>query len=79
MATPTAGLSFWRRLAESTPGWSRAGESLRILLIPWVIPWFLLWTSATAILALLKGLVEMLGALAFGGLWLLRGFSRSRS
>ncbi|HEX3127111.1 MAG TPA: hypothetical protein VH394_07255 [Thermoanaerobaculia bacterium] len=73
MATPTAGLSFWRRLAESTPGWSRAGESLRILLVPWVLLWFLIWTSATAILAILKGLVELLGALVAGGLWLLPG------
>lgn len=72
MATSTAGLSFWRRLAESTPGWRRAGESLRILLLPWVALWFLFWTSATAILAILKGLVETLGALAVGLLRLIR-------
>lgn len=66
MATPSSGLSFWRRLAESTPGWRRAGESLRILLIPWVALWLLFWTLAVAILAAIKGLVEMLGALAVG-------------
>ena len=68
VATPSSGLSFWRRLAESTPGWRRAGASLRILLLPWVALWFLFWTSAVAILAGLKGLVEILGALAVGAL-----------
>ncbi|MES1240671.1 MAG: hypothetical protein ABUT39_03535 [Acidobacteriota bacterium] len=68
MATPSSGLAFWRRLAESAPGWRRAGRGLRALLTPWVALWFLFWTSAVAILAILKGLVEMLGALAVGGL-----------
>jgi hypothetical protein len=68
MATPSAGLEFWRRLAESTPGWRRAGRSLRLLLTPWAALWLLLWTSIVAILAVLKGGVEILGALAVGGL-----------
>jgi hypothetical protein len=70
MATPTTGLSFWRLLAESTPGWRRSGASL--FLLPWVALWFLFWGSATAILAILKGLVEILGALAVGVLSLIR-------
>lgn len=73
MATPSSGLSFWRRLAESTPGWRSAGESLRILMTPWVVLWLLFWTSAVAILAILKGIVEMLGAFAVCGLSLLPG------
>jgi hypothetical protein len=68
MATPSAGLQFWRRLAESAPGWRRAGRSLRIVLAPWVALWLLVWTSAVAILAVLKAFVEILGALAVGGL-----------
>lgn len=72
MATPSSGLAFWRRLAESTPGWRRAGRVLRIVMLPWVALWLLFWTSAVAILAVLKGAVETLGALAVGGLWLLR-------
>jgi hypothetical protein len=79
MATPSSGLSFWRRLAESTPGWGRAGRSLRILMTPWVAVWLLLWTAVVAILAVAKGVVEMLGALAAGGLWVLGGFKQSRS
>ena len=75
MATTSAGLGFWRRLAESAPGWRRAGRTLRILLMPWVALWLLVWTSAAAILAALKGLVEMLGALAVAGLSL--GSARS--
>lgn len=72
VATPSSGLAFWRRLAESTPGWRRAGRWLRILMAPWVALWLLFWISAVAILATVKGLVEMLGAMAVGGLWLLR-------
>jgi hypothetical protein len=79
MATPSAGLSFWRRLAESTPGWKRGGRTLRLLLAPWVALWLVFWTAAAAVLASLKGLVEMLGALAVGGLWLLRGSTQTRS
>jgi hypothetical protein len=79
MATPSAGLDFWRRLAESTPGWRRAGRSLRILMTPWVALWLVFWTAAVAILAILKGAVEMLGALAVGGLSLgSLGINRSR-
>lgn len=68
MATPSAGLEFWRRLAESAPGWRRAGRAVRILLTPWVALWLLLWTAIVALLAVLKGGVEMLGALVVGGL-----------
>ena len=72
VATPSSGLAFWRRLAESTPGWRSAGRVLRIVMLPWVAFWLLFWTSAAATLAVLKGAVETLGALAVGGLWLLR-------
>jgi hypothetical protein len=68
MATVSTGLDPWRRLAESTPGWRRAGRPLRIVLAPWVALWLLLWTAAVAILAVLKGGVETLGALAVAGL-----------
>lgn len=72
MVTPSSGLAFWRRIAESAPGWKRSGPILRAILFPWVALWFLFWISSVAILAALKGLVELLGALAVGILSLLR-------
>lgn len=68
MATVSTGAARWRRLAESTPGWRRSGRSLRIVMAPWVAVWLLTWTLAVAILAVLKGGLEALGALAVAGL-----------
>ncbi len=67
MATACSGPGFWRLIAESTPGWSRAGRTGRMLLLPWVGAWLAVWTAAVAVLALLKGIVEGLGAIAVGG------------
>ena len=65
LATPGSGLRFWRRLAESAPG-----NLPRLLRIPWAGIWLLFWTAAVAVLALAKGLVEGIGAVAVA---LLRG------
>lgn len=61
LATPGSGLQFWERLAESAPG---AGRLPRFLLLPWAALWLVLWTAIVAVLALAKGLVEGIGALA---------------
>lgn len=66
MATERSGPGFWRLIAESTPGWNRAGKAGRVLLLPWVGAWLAAWTAAVAVLALLKGIVEMLGGIAVG-------------
>lgn len=60
LATPASGLRFWRRLVESAPG---GGRLPRVLLVPWVALWLLLWTAIVGVLALAKGLVEGVGAL----------------
>lgn len=60
LATPTSGLRFWKRLAESAPGGKRLPQ---FLLVPWAALWLLLWTAIVAVLALAKGLVEGMGAL----------------
>jgi len=61
LATPGSGLQFWRRLAESAPG---SGHLPRPLLVPWAALWLFVWTAIVAVLALAKGLVEGLGAVA---------------
>ncbi|MEA2564127.1 MAG: hypothetical protein QOH06_5631 [Acidobacteriota bacterium] len=58
LATPGSGLRFWERLAASAPG-----RLPRLFRLPWAALWLLFWTSAVAVLALAKGLVEGAGAL----------------
>jgi hypothetical protein len=70
LATPGSGLRFWERLAESAPGGRRLPSLLRV---PWAALWLLVWTTAVAVLALVKGLVESVGAVL---VLLLRPFSR---
>lgn len=76
-AVASSNLRFWRRLAESTPGWRSLLRShlpsplqrlLLSLLVPWVALWLLLWTAIVALLALLKGLLEGVGAVLVGAL-----------
>jgi hypothetical protein len=61
LATPSSGLGFWKRLAESAPG---ARRLPRVLLGPWAALWLLLWTLIVAVLALAMGVVEGVGAVA---------------
>jgi hypothetical protein len=53
-----SGVSFWRKLAASTPG----GAPLAPL-------WLLAWTAVTAVLWLARLAVEGLGAAGAAGLW----------
>ena len=75
IAVPGSGLSFWRRLAASTPGGRRIFEgaggpaALAVLLTPWVLVWLLVWTGATAILWVAWLLTVCLGSLAAGVMW----------
>jgi hypothetical protein len=77
LATPTSGLRFWRRLAASTPIARRLfglDPALSILLgvlsVPLVALWLAAWTLATAVLWLLRLLVEGTGMLIVALLWL---------
>lgn len=77
LTIPTSGLRFWRRLAASTPVARRLFELspalavvLGILSVPLVAFWLTTWTIATAVLWLLRLLVEGMGVLIVGLLWL---------
>lgn len=65
LATPASGLQFWERLLGSAPGSRRLP---RLLLVPWAALWLLLWTVIVAVLALAKGVVEGIGAMAVAAL-----------
>lgn len=71
VSVPTSDLRFWRRLARSTPG-GRAVSSpvAKLLFAPAVLLWLLTWTGAVALLALARLLVEVLGVVAAGVVWI---------